>query len=419
MKKNRNMKNRILKTALVLSTFVLALGCSSDDYTGDSTQTPTNPSLSVTLGFANTQTLIEQESSFPFTVTISEPQIVSVFVYLTQTGGTADSDDFSIPASVTIPAGATSASGTIDIHADDLVEDTETAVITIATGLESNVQASNSQTVTFNIANLVEGDLQVGLMWDTLGYQFPDGSEFDPTVLADLRMLITTAPNNSPSSVFIEEDGGSFESGTLSASDPDGVYYLVADWYAAYDLGDQGFFPLNLTATFDQVGVINDMELNFANALDSQYSCSAVYYVLAKITKTGQTYDIENVGESPQLSTPYIGTATVLVDDWADYSVGANVEIEVGGAANEFYIRNYSNPAVANPDSSYLIVTIDQCNTNNVTVISNTDYDYGCSAGEVVGSGTVDSNTGIIDLILDFDLGNCGAYPGQAFSLQL
>ncbi|MEZ4793574.1 MAG: hypothetical protein R2783_08970 [Gelidibacter sp.] len=409
------MRNRFLKTALVLSAFILTLACSTDDHTGDSTQTPSNPSLSVTLGFANTQTLIEQEASFPFTVSISEPQIVSVVVYLTQTGGTADSDDFSIPASVTIPAGATSASGTIDIHADDLVEDTETAVIQIATGFESNVQVSNSQTVTFNIANLVEGDLEIGLLWNTNVFAI-DGSEFSPTDLADLRLLITDVPYTT---VLDGSDGSGFESYTLTSDTPDGEYYVVADWYAAYNLGAQGSFPVDLTATFDQVGVINGMTLDFANALNSGNSCSSVYYILAKITKTGQNYDISSVGEnSPVVASSFVGTATVVVDDWADYAVGASIPIEAGSNPNEFYIRNYNNPAVANPNTSYMIVTIDPL-TGDVTVTSNEAFDYGCSDGAVSGSGSVNACAGTIDLVLDFDLGNCGVYDGNVFSLQL
>ena len=411
------MKLKFIKLAVLLVGFIFTYSCSEDDATGDSTMTPTSPSLSVTLSFANQQTLVETDADYGFTVSISEPQIVDVAVYLSQIGGDAtEGDDFDIPHVVTIPAGSTSVSDAITIHADDLVEDTETAVIQIATGLESNVGSIGSQTVTFNIMNLVEGDLAIGLEWDTEGYQFPNGQLFDPTDLADLRLLITDVPYTS---IFDGADGGSFETYTLTESSPDGEYYVVADWYSAYDLGDQGFFPLNLTATFDQVGVINGMSFSFANALNSGNSCSSIYFILAKVTKSGDNYTIEEVGEnSPVTAAPFIGTATVVTDDWADYDPGETVEIEAGATPYEFWIRSYANPYISNPNTSYMVVTIDPL-TGSATVMSNEDFDYGCSQGDVTGSGTVNACAGTIDLVLTFGLGNCGDYADNAFVLQL
>lgn len=410
------MKNRFLKIALVLSGLILTTACSEDDATGASTMTATNPSLSVALDFANTQTLVEEEVTYGFTVTLSEPQIIDVRIYLSQIGGDATNGaDFSIPPNVTIPAGSTSVSDVIAIHADDLVEDTETAVIKIATGLESNVSAINDQTVTFNIQNLVEGDLMVGLLWDTDVFN-TSGTEFDPTDIADLRLLITDVPYTT---IQGAADGAGFESYTLESSSPDGEYYVVADYYSVADLGGQGFFDIGLTATFDQVGVINDLSFSFPAALNSGNSCASVYYVLAKITKSGENYTIEEVGEnSPVTAAPFVGTATITADDWADYSVGDSIEIEAGANANQFYIRAYDNPYISNPTTAYMIVDIDP-STGNVTVMSNEDFDYGCSEGNVTGTGSVNACAGTIELNLTFGLGNCGDYADNAFNLQL
>ncbi|HEX9824999.1 MAG TPA: hypothetical protein VGA80_00240, partial [Flavobacteriaceae bacterium] len=218
------MKNNIYKLALVFSTLVLTIACSEDDFTNDSSMTATNPSLSVALSFANTQTLVETEADYGFTVTLSEPQIVNTRVYLTQIGGSAtNGEDFSMPGFVTIPAGSTSTSGVITIHADDLIEDTETAVIKIATGLESNVSAINDQTVTFNIQNLVEGDLAIGMSWAASSLTTNNsGEEIDPYDLADLRLLLTDVPYTT---ILDGADGGSAESYTLSGTTPDGEYY--------------------------------------------------------------------------------------------------------------------------------------------------------------------------------------------------
>lgn len=155
MKKLINMKNRLLKITLILSAFVLSLGCSSDDYTGDSTMTPSNPTLNVTLAFANTQTFVERDDSFPFTVSISEPQIVNVVVYLTASGSATEGEDFTYPHSLTIPIGATSASGSIDVFRDSDPELTETVMVQIGTGLESNVSSINGQTVSITLQDYV------------------------------------------------------------------------------------------------------------------------------------------------------------------------------------------------------------------------------------------------------------------------
>jgi len=408
------MKNIIKNIALTIGALALIVSCSEDDLTGRSTVEATSPSLSVELGFANSQTLVESETSFPFTVTISEAQVADIRINISQIGGTAtDGVDFSIPHTVTIPRGATSVSDVIDIHADDEAEETETAIIKIALGNEANVVAINSQTVTFNIMNVTDGDLAIGMSWAASGLVTDNyGNEIDPTDLADLRLLITDVPYTT---ILGGADGGSFETTSLDASDPDGEYYIVADFYAADDIAS----TLDLNLTFDQVGVINNLSYDFPAALDTANSCSSVYYILAQITKSGENYTIAPVGEnSPVTAAPFIGTATVVTDDWADYAPGETVEIEAGATENEFWIRSYANPYIANPDTSYMIVTIDPL-TGNATVMSNEDFQYGCSQGDVVGSGTVNACAGSISLVLDFLLGNCGDYPGNVFELQL
>jgi hypothetical protein len=140
---------------------------------------------------------------------------------------------------------------------------------------------------------------------------------------------------------------------------------------------------------------------------------------LAKITKSGETYSMESISEnSPVNAAPFIGTATIEADDWADYSIGDSIEIEAGANSQEFWIRAYDNPYISNPDTAYMIVTIDPA-TGNATVMSNEDFQYGCSEGDVTGSGSVNACAGTIDLVLTFGLGNCGNYSGNGFSLQL
>jgi hypothetical protein len=190
------MKNKFLKISFSFLAFLLMFSCSeNDDYTNDSVVKATSPNLAVSLGFTNATTLIEQEASYPFSVSITEAQIVDVVVKLKQTDGTATAgEDFSMPNSVTIKKGSLSASGEITIHADELPEDEETVTIQIGLGNESNVSEVASEIVTFNIVNVTSGDVVIDLTW-TSSATITDnqGNAIAAEDLADLEILVTNA----------------------------------------------------------------------------------------------------------------------------------------------------------------------------------------------------------------------------------
>ena len=192
----------------------------------------TTPSLSVALDFDSSISIVEQEATYGFTVSISEPQIVDIRVNLTQIGGDAtNGEDFSMPPNVTIVAGKTSVSDVIAIHADDIPEAVETAVIQIANGNEANVVSISKATATFTILNLVSGDLAASMSWAANGTVTDNGgNEIDPYDLADLRLLLTDVPYTT---ILDGADGAGAETYVLSQDAPEGEYYLVADFYAA------------------------------------------------------------------------------------------------------------------------------------------------------------------------------------------
>jgi hypothetical protein len=289
------MKQNILKLAGVLFSVFLMISCSEDDATGYSNMRATSPSLSVSTDFNSSETLVENDATYTFTVSISEPQIVDVQVKLAQVGGDATEGlDFEFPHSVTIKAGSTSATGEIKILSDDLAEETETVELQIGLGNESNVSSVSSTTVSFTIQNSTKGDLEVNLSWEASEATTDNsGASIDATDLADLRLLLTDASN--PYTTIIDgADGAGFEHLTISDDIADGEYYLVADFFAAMDI----VRDLNLTLTFDQVGIINHQTINFSNALNTGITCEAAFYVMAKLTKSGDSYTIENIGES-------------------------------------------------------------------------------------------------------------------------
>ena len=204
------MKNKFLKIALEMSAIILTTACTEDDATGDATNAPSSPSLTVALDFEGEQSLVEAETTYGFTVSISEAQITNVRVHLSQTGGDATKgDDFDFPSTVTIAAGTTSISDVFTIHADEILEDTETATIQITDGTEANLNSISGTSVTFSIMNHSEDDLAIGLSWAASSAVTNNyGEAIEATDLADMRLLITDVPYTG---ILTEEDGSGFE----------------------------------------------------------------------------------------------------------------------------------------------------------------------------------------------------------------
>jgi hypothetical protein len=314
------MKNKFIKTSFLFLTLLLMFSCAeNDDYTGDSVLTVSSPALEVSLGFSESQTLIETEKSYDFTVSISETQAVDVVVYLEQTEGTATAgEDFSMPSSVTIKKGSISASDVITIHEDEIIEDTETATIKIGVGNEANVSSVSSKTVSFNIANLTDSDLVVGMSWDISTATTDDtGTAIDAYDFADLRLSLTNVPYTQ---ILQTADGAADETYTLSGDAPDGEYYLVADIYESME---DIIRDLNITLTFNQVGIINGQKHTFSNGLSTEYACVNNYLIMAKVSKSGENYTIEEIGENS--AAPSIA---------GTYDVVSNGESTDSGPAN-------------------------------------------------------------------------------------
>lgn len=303
------MKNKFIKLSFTIFAFLLMLSCTdNENFTGDSTLKVTTPSLTVQLDFADSQTLIEQEISYDFTVTIDQRQIVDVLVYLEQTAGTATlGDDFTMPGTVTIKKGTLSASGSISILEDELLEDTETATIQIATSAERNVSSVSGQTVSFNIANLTAGDLEIGLTWSSsTTVTDNEGVAILAEDLADLELLVsnTTIPTSQTFLSVDEEEG--FESFTFSENFPDGEYFLVAQFFSAADFGSV-YANLDLTLNFNQVGKVNNETVTVKSALNTA-NAGCQKAIIAKLIKSGTDYTFEAVGVNNNAGIPSDGT---------------------------------------------------------------------------------------------------------------
>jgi hypothetical protein len=411
-----NKIKNIFSYITVLAISFSIVSCDQEENVGYSTFTPTSPTLSVTTS-VNSKSLIEDGSAYTFTATMSETQLVDVKLSVSQIDGNATlGDDFTMDGTLVIPAGSTSASGKITILSDDLSEETETVKIQIG-GIDTANVTLTPATMEFTILNYTDGDLVIDMSW-AMGSTTTDnaGAAIDPTDFADLRLLVSTEPNNTD--LIGGADGGSFESFVLASSTPDGDYYIVADFYAVDETIAR---DLNINLTFNQAGLINDLSMDFPAGLSSDNSCASVYYVMAKIVKSGNTYTLTTVAEnSPVTAAPFIGTATAVEDEWADYGPGDQTDLlAVVGDPYSFII---DTPAylswIANHETAYMVVTIDPA-TGNVTVQANEPFDYGQGVeGDEFGTGYVNACTGEIVLSITYDLTIYGVYANQTLIFQ-
>ena len=107
------------------------------------------------------------------------------------------------------------------------------------------------------------------------------------------------------------------------------------------------------------------------------------------------------------------GTYVVTRDDWADYANGDEISVVLGDDPFTFRILSTNNPFVANPDTSYMELTINP-EDGTVSVQSNECFNYGPGfCLDVTGSGSIGSCTGSIDITIDF-----GTFTGNVFRLE-
>ncbi|MFT6866788.1 MAG: hypothetical protein ACJA08_001625 [Cyclobacteriaceae bacterium] len=298
----KNIKN-IICLLCVVSLFITS--CDEDQNTGESTLTPSKPTITLS-GFETSYLFAEKDSTIVIIATLSEAQIVDVFVDIFQSGGEAtEGEDYVTKGRIVIPASALTGSSSITIMSDDVTEDTETLEITIGGDNTSNASITPVK-IEFTIPNVTSGDLVLTLGWSTASVFDASGAELAATDVADLILSVYDGD------VFLAAaDGASFEELILESTDDDITYSVYASIYAAADLGGLGNLPLaNLIFGYAQSG-IQSGSFTFGGALDLTNVCDANRYHMADVVKTGSSYEIIQVGKLPDLvPTTLVGTYT-------------------------------------------------------------------------------------------------------------
>lgn len=284
------MKNKLKSIFLLaLSAGVLATSCSEDDHTGASMINYTSPT--VTLSTASTNVVVDESMIDPdlgyeieVTASIPEPVFVDLHIPLVQTGGTADSSDFSA-GTIVITSGHTSAATNIVIYntCDTGVEGNETLTVSFADNI------ANAKMTPFSMDISIEND------WvnDVIEFEFDWSGELTYTAgvpaevtidFCDADIDFALADNGGNVLGYIAASASCPEEGGFSGL-PDGTYFILAEVY------DNPFSGLGLTdampitTTYSQCGF--DTAGSFVNSVLNTATISGDVIPLATVEISG------------------------------------------------------------------------------------------------------------------------------------
>ena len=327
---------KIYKTILLFAAFaVIFAGCKKDDYTGHATSSPTSPTITVDLGTIPSSFSDDAKSSHVINLSMSTAQIQDVKVYISVTGGDAVEDvDFSLPHTVTIAAGRTTASFAVTILEDRSAKSTRSFTIQIGDDRTSNANLT-PVTADFTITNVEDSDMSVALSWvpseDVYGV---DGELIDP---ADLSSLFLAIDDASGVNVYPGVGEDPVTSATMLSTLADGMYYVTVGTNASINLGDQGDVDLDVTIDFEQLGVFTDSyEFKAVFPISRANYCNNGFKLLV-VTKAGSAWTIDEYVETDPYLDTYGGT-----DGYETDLYGSAIEISACGS--DYYIHNINVP---------------------------------------------------------------------------
>lgn len=158
------MNNKYL---LLFLSFFLILSCKKEDYTNHSKLSFTNPSITVT-GIPDAVFTIENDTTYEFKVVLDKPTIVDLHltVSLIETSATNDEDFEFGTTDIFIPAHSSTASFTLNILTDDIVEGDETFSVVI--GSDEDINFNNPKTIQFTISDYISDEFSIDFIWNKI-----------------------------------------------------------------------------------------------------------------------------------------------------------------------------------------------------------------------------------------------------------
>ena len=245
---------------------------------------------------------VENDQAITLTATLSKPTVNPVRLYLFQESGTVDSEDIGLPVSgyIEIPAYQTSASQSIVINKDDLVEDTETAVINIGDTRTTGAAYTPVQ-LKLTIENYVSDNLKMVFDWEK--DIMVDGEAYSACDNVDIDIYIAPAQGFDIADPFVNaiEDYAAAsascpEEWTLTFDQyPDGDYVLFSDLSDNQFLDSGAVDVIPVTATFTRGGVFTQtIEQEPSQVFTTETVSGSMNGFLTKISIQNGIYTIKD-----------------------------------------------------------------------------------------------------------------------------
>jgi len=272
-------------------------------------------------------------------------------------------------------------------------------------GTDANGIPTRSNTWSFKVID-PEAEITIDLSWDT-DIESSIGLSLSPTAVADMRLLIV---KDSDKSILVAEDGASFEQYARLDTLPDGVYLIAADIYSTVNAGDFNEpVSLDLELTFNQPGII-DQTMEFAKVMTNEYACDAYRTYLAKVTKTGTSYEVEK-------AVSYLIPATVT---WSGTDATYDSEVTTVSGCDLLmsmlgngWMSDWWGELIV--EGGTLTYTVDE--SGNITIplqyYCTTTYNGAVQPDySIQGSGTLDESGDYPVMTLHYDFNQAGTWIG-------
>jgi hypothetical protein len=286
------MKNIIKYIGFTLSIGLLLTSCEDkEEFTGESVLAWGDQPITVTSS-ANSYTFDEaaMDEDVPSTYSVSvsasiaEAQPVSALITFKQTGGNADSDDYSV-GNITIPAGATSGSTNIEVNYTGDVEGSES--FTLEAIADGNFNLSSAFSVTVTIEDKVNDVLDLSTNWSG-EYSYSAGSAFVTLDFCEVDVDVLLFTSTGSFMGFLGATGACTEVGSLSGLS-DGDYFIVLDLYdnPHAQFGATATVPITVTYNQDYIGTSGSFTYTGINL-----SSPSDLYAAAIVSVSGYNYTI-------------------------------------------------------------------------------------------------------------------------------
>ena len=304
----------------LLAWVLVIVSCKDqEDYTGLATIEASSPTVSVDANDFENIPGIEEDATYTYTVSLSEPQIADVKIQVFQSGGTATEDvDFALGEhTLVIPAYETSTTGSLTIFGDTEPEDAETLDITIGDISTANAIWTPT-TYSFVLDNFVSEVLDiefafcVDVFFNGDAYVWPDLGGDPDIFVSDAEGFDITDPWATFNGTGFAATGDCPEVLTMDKADwGDGEYVL---WHELYSNINYAFWDpqsIPITATFTQAGlfqktIVQDdsqaIQSNDIGAADADYAGTNIWGGIARVTIAGDTYTIADFEGNEVLS---------------------------------------------------------------------------------------------------------------------